>query len=119
MKINRWIALALIALLVVAAMGAITYTTFAQGSGDDGDDASESQDGGAALQGQATLTQEEAEAIALAEYPGAKVRATELEMEGGVLLYSVELDNGAEVELDANTGDILPVESETGAESDG
>lgn len=119
MKINRWIALALIALLVVGAMGAITYTTFAQGSGTDGDDASESQDGGATLQDQAAITQEDAEAIALAEYPGAKVTATELENEGGVLLYSVELNNGAEVEVDANTGAVLPAESETGTESDG
>ena len=119
MKINRWIALAAIALLVVAAMGAMTYTTFAQGSGTDGDEASESQDSGAALQGQAALTQEEAEAIALAQYPGTKVVATELENEGGTLLYSVELDNGAEVELDANTGAVLPAEAETGVESDG
>jgi uncharacterized membrane protein YkoI len=119
MKINRWIALAAIALLVVAAMGAITYTTFAQGPGTDGDDASESQDNGAALQNQAAITQEEAEAIALAEYPGAKVTATELENEGGTLLYSVELDNGAEVEVDANTGTILPAEAETGTESGG
>lgn len=119
MKINRWIALAAIALLVVAAMGAISYTTFAQGPGGDGDEASESQDSGAALQSQAAITREEAEAIALAEYPGTKVRATELENEGGTLLYSVELDNGAEVEIDANTGTVLPAEAETGADSDG
>jgi len=68
MKINKWIALAAIALLVVAALGAITYTTFALGTG--GNDASESQ------------------------------------------------DNGAEVEVDANTGTVLPAEAETGAGSD-
>jgi len=119
MKIYRWIALATIVLLVVGAMGVITYTAFAQGSGTDDDEASESQDSGAALQGQAAITQEEAEAIALAQYPGAKVLATELENEGGTLLYSVELDNGAEVEVEANTGTVLPAEAETGAESDG
>lgn len=117
MKINKWIALAAIALLVVAALGAITYTTFAQGPG--GNDTSESQDNGAALKDQAAITQEEAEAIALAQYPDAKVVATELENEGGTLLYSIELDNGAEVEVDANTGTVLPTEAETGAESDG
>ncbi len=118
MKINRWIALALIAVLVVGVMAAVTYTTFAQGSGTDNDDASETQDNSTALQGQAVITQEEAEAIALAEYPGANVAATELENEGGTLLYSIELDNGAEVELDANTGAILPTESEAGTDSD-
>jgi len=119
MKINRWVALTAIALLVVGALGAITSTTFAQGPGTDGDKASESQDNGAVLQGQAAITQEEAEAIALAQYPGTKVVSTELENEGGTLLYSVELDNGAEVELDANTGAVLPAEAETGAESGG
>ena len=117
MKINRWIALAAIALLVVSAMGAITYTAFAQGPGTDGNDASESQDNGAALQGQAALTQEEAEAIALAQYPGATVVATELENEGGTLLYSFDLDNGEEVEIDANTGVVLPAETESDGES--
>ncbi|MEO5886201.1 MAG: PepSY domain-containing protein [Anaerolineales bacterium] len=117
MKINKWIALVSVALLVVAAMGAITYTTFAQGFG--GNDASESQDNSAVSQDQAAITQEEAEAIALAQYPDAKVLATELENEGGTLLYSIELDNGAEVEVDANTGTVLPAEAETGAESDG
>lgn len=119
MKINRRIVLALIALLVVGVMGAITYTTFAQGSGTDDDDASEFQDNDAALQDQAAITQEEAEAIALAKYPGVNVVATELENEGGTLLYSIELDNGAEVEVDANTGTILPNEAETGVESGG
>jgi uncharacterized membrane protein YkoI len=119
MKIKRWIALALIAMLVVGAMAAVTYTTFAQGSGTDNDDASETQDNSTTLQARAVITQEEAEAIALAKYPGAKVAATELENEGGTLLYSIELDNGAEVEVDATSGTVLPEEAETGAESDG
>jgi len=122
MKINRLLALALIALLVVGAMGAVAYRTFAQTPPPEPEasEGSESSEGnGAALQGQAALTQEEAEAIALAQHPGATVVATELESEGGTLLYSVELDNGAEVELDANTGTVQPAEAETGAESDG
>ena len=45
--------------------------------------------------------------------------ATELENEGTTLLYSIELDNGAEVEVDAKDGAVLPAEVETGAESDG
>ncbi|MCI0609706.1 MAG: PepSY domain-containing protein [Anaerolineae bacterium] len=119
MKINRWIALAGIALLVVAAMGAMAFNAYAQAPTQDGDDTSESQDNGAALQGQAAITQEEAEAIALAGYPGAKVLAAELENEGGTLLYSIELDNSMEVEVDANNGTVLPAEAETGAESGG
>lgn len=119
MKLNRWIALAAIALLVVGALGAIAYIVFAQGPGTDRDEASESQDNSAVLQDQAAITQEEAEAIALAQYPDAKVLATELENEGGTLLYSIELDNSAEVEVDATTGTILPAETETGTESDG
>lgn len=122
MKFTRLLALALIALLVVGAMGAVAYRTLAQTPPPD-TEASEggeaNEENGAALQGQAALTQEEAEAIALAEYPGATVVSTELENEGGTLLYSVELDNGAEVELDANTGTILAGEAETGGESDG
>ena len=117
MKINKWIALAVIALLVVVAMGAITYTTFAQGPGTNGDDASESSDNGAALQGQAAITQEEAEAIALTQYPGAKVVSAELENEGGLLLYSFDFDNGVEVEVDANTGVVLLAETEADGES--
>jgi uncharacterized membrane protein YkoI len=119
MKMKRWIALAAIALLVVGALGAVVYNAYAQGPTTDGDEASESQDNNPALQGQAGITSEEAEAIILAQYPGAKVVATELENEGGVLLYSIELDNGEEVEVDANNGTLLPAEAETGAESGG
>lgn len=118
MKINRWIALALIALLAVGAVAAVGYTAYAQGGGTDSDDASESEESGAALQGQTGITQEQAEAIALKLHPGAKVTATELEREGGRLLYSIELDNGAEVELDANDGTVLPAEMESGTDSE-
>lgn len=116
MKINRWIAPATIALLVVGAMAAVVYTTYAQDSTTDGDEVSELYDHNAALQGQADITREEAEAIALAQYPGASVVATELENEGGKLLYSIELDNGAEVEVDAKDGTPLPAEAETDSE---
>lgn len=119
MKINRWIALASVALLVVGVLGAIAYTAYAQAPITGGDEESESQDSGAALQSQAGITREQAQALAIAQYPGAKVRATELENEGGILLYSMELDNGAEVEVDANTGTVLPAETESGGETGG
>ena len=117
MKINRWIALALIALLVVGAVAAIGYTAYAQGGGTDNGEGSEAEDSGAALQGQADITQEQAETIALAQYPGAKVVAAELENEGGRLIYSIELDNSAEVEVDANDGTVLQGEVESGTDS--
>jgi uncharacterized membrane protein YkoI len=147
MKINRFIALALIALLVVGAMGILSYRTIAktntvpapqdcsaetenEGAGEveDADgvenecgDQSEQDDqtegeandaNGAKLQGQAAITAEEAEAAVLAKYPGARVLESELENEGGTLLYSFELDNGTEVEVDASDGTILSTTGE-------
>ncbi len=117
MQTNRWIVLAAIALLVVGALGVAAYNAYAQGSTTDSDEASESQDNNPALQDQAGITREQAEAIALVQYPGANVLATELEKEGGILLYSIELDNGAEVEVNAKDSTVLPAEAETDAES--
>jgi uncharacterized membrane protein YkoI len=113
MKIIRWMALVAIVLLVIGAMGAAAYKVYAQGSA--------RWDNDPALQGQGGVTLEEAIAIALAQYPGAKVLGTESENEGGISLYEVELDNRAEVEVDANAGTILPAEPENSAldESDG
>lgn len=60
-----------------------------------------------ALQAKATITAAEAEAAALAANPGAKVVKSELDNENGVLVYSVELDNGADVKVDAGNGAVL------------
>ena len=95
MKIFRWIALIVVAFLIMGAMGAAVYKVYAQG-----------QDG---------ITLEEAIAIALGQHPGAKVLATEMENEAGIQLYEIELDNRAEVEVDANAGTILPPEPENSA----
>lgn len=118
MKIFRWIALVLIALLIVGAIGAAAYKVYAQAPVRWSKDISQSRDNDPALQGQAGITREEAEAIALAQYPGAKVLATEMENEGGIQPYEIEIDNGAEVEVDANTGTILPAEPENSAADD-
>jgi len=67
------------------------------------DETNESAD----LQGQATISQPDAEAAALAANPGAKVVKTELDNENGVLAYNVELDNGVDVMVDANSGTVL------------
>ena len=119
MKINRKILLPLlIAALLVLAVGAAVLVN-AQDS-QPGPDTGEADEVGGESESQAlpadvTLTQDEAIAIAEAER-GSTAAAVELEGEGGHALYSIELEDGSEVEVDANTGDILQVE---GAGSDG
>jgi hypothetical protein len=56
------------------------------------------------------LSEDEAEAIALEAYPDAQVVEVEAEEEDGGLVYSVELSNGVEVEVDATTGEIVEEE---------
>lgn len=63
-------------------------------------------------QGQAAISQADAETAALDANPGAKVVKTELDKEDGILAYTVELDNGVDVIVDANTGDILTSEQD-------
>jgi uncharacterized membrane protein YkoI len=92
MKIIKWISLVAIIFFVMGVMGAAAYRVYAQG-----------QDG---------ITLEEAIAIALGQHPGAKVLATESENEAGIQLYEIELDNRAEVEVNANNGTVLPPEPE-------
>jgi uncharacterized membrane protein YkoI len=79
----------------------------------DGSEADEA----ATLQGKATISAADAEAAALAANPGATVVKTELDNENGVLVYSVELTNGADVKVDAGNGSILSTDS--GADSEG
>jgi len=169
MKINRFIALAAIALLVVGTMGFLSYQALAQTSttpavsdcgpetedddaaeaaetGPDTDDIQEEcgnqvddedtgldvqdpnytgsisvdeaqyegmseADEGAALQQNTTISAIEAEAYALGANPGATLVKTELDNENGMLVYSVELDNGADVKVDAGNGAILFTDS--------
>ncbi len=62
-----------------------------------------------ALQSKAVISAKDAEGAALASNPGAKVVKTALDNENGVLVYSVELDNGKEVKVDAGNGKVLHV----------
>ncbi len=113
MNINRRILLPLflIALIVLGIIGAVLVS--AQDSRPAPDAAeTETNDGEAdspASPSEAALTQDQAVAIAEA-YTGSTMAFVELENEGGVLKYSVELEDGSEVEVDANTGGILQVE---------
>ncbi len=71
----------------------------------------------AALQRMATTTPAEAEAAALVANAGATAKAVELDDEDGNLVYTVELDNGTDVKVDAGNGTILYTEP-TDAETD-
>ncbi len=55
----------------------------------------------------ATITADQAIAAALAAHPDAAAVRTALEKERGMLLYSVKLNTGQEVKVDANTGQVL------------
>ncbi len=54
----------------------------------------------------------EAQKKALVARPGASVLSVELELEDDELVWEVELDDGAEIEIDAMTGKILKVEED-------
>jgi len=55
----------------------------------------------------AAITADQAIAVALAAHPDASAVRTALEKERGTLLYSVKLNTGQEVKVDANTGQVL------------
>jgi uncharacterized membrane protein YkoI len=66
---------------------------------------------------QAKLSRQEAERIALARVPGGKVKAAELELEDGVLIWSFDVtlpdtDLMAEVAVNAVTGAVVKTELE-------
>jgi uncharacterized membrane protein YkoI len=68
-------------------------------------------DESAALAGLATLTPEQAKAAALEAHPGTTALQVELDNENGALVYSVELDSGLYVKVDAGNGAVLHVDS--------
>jgi uncharacterized membrane protein YkoI len=80
---------------------------------DDSVEMSEDQEA-ATLQSLATITQDQAEQAALASAPGASVAKVELDNENGWVVYSVTLDNGTEVKVDAGDGQVLSTEADEG-----
>jgi len=76
-------------------------------------------DEAAALQGMATVSADQAKAAAEAANPGTKAIKVELDNENGVLVYSVELDNGLDVKVDAGNGAILHTEPAGGDQEGG
>lgn len=130
MKINKYIAGSVIgmSLLVGTIGGSIAFAQTPAGSGSGQDQIetpaysgsitvdqtkyegmSETDEAGA-LQGQAKITADEARAAAEAANAGAKATKVELDNENGVLVYSVELDNGLDVKVDAGNGSIVHTE---------
>jgi uncharacterized membrane protein YkoI len=120
---NRRILTAIVTVAVAGALaGGVAY---AVGRSDD-DSRAESRSERAfmeAHQDEAAVSQDEAEAAALDAQPGT-VLESELEGEGGGLIWEVEIDDGTqihEVTVDAQTGEVLGGESEgaEGSEEDG
>jgi hypothetical protein len=72
---------------------------------------------GAGAQGSAADEDRAAE-IALAEYTDATVLSIESEQEDGLFLYEVELSNGAEVEVDRASWEIVDREQDNSATDD-
>ena len=72
----------------------------------------------AKLQAQAKISKEQAQQTALTKAPGGTVKEGELEKEKGKLIWSFDIatpgsPNITEVSVDAITGDIVSVETET------
>ena len=68
----------------------------------------------AELAKQATITEQQARATVLAANPGATVVEVELDDEDGTVVYDVELSNGVDVEVNAQTGAITSTEQAEG-----
>ena len=68
-------------------------------------------DEAAVLQQYTTISAIEAEAAVLGANPGATLVKSGLDNENGILVYSVELDNGVDVKVDAGNGTILFADS--------
>jgi uncharacterized membrane protein YkoI len=72
----------------------------------------------AEMQAQAKITKEQAQETAMAKAPGGTIKEGELEKEGGKLIWSFDIatpgtKNTTEVNVDAITGAIVSVTTET------
>jgi uncharacterized membrane protein YkoI len=116
----------LIAVAALAVAGTLAGgVAYAIGSSDDDSPAEKRSERvfTEAHQDDAAVSQEGAESAALRSQPGT-VLESELEAEGGSLIWEVEIDDGNqihEVTVDARTGEVLggEIEGADGAEEDG
>jgi uncharacterized membrane protein YkoI len=76
-----------------------------------------------ALASQAKITEAQANATALGQFPGGSVKKTTLDSENGTVIYSVHLTDSAgkkqEAKVDATTGTLLPAEAAEAPETPG
>jgi hypothetical protein len=80
--------------------------------------AAQAQPSEAQLMKEANVTKSQAEKIALARVPGGIIKSAELEKEHGILIWSFDIakagtKNITEVQVDAKTGKIASVQTET------
>ncbi len=114
MKINRKTLLLVGALIILIVTAGILLAAQTLPPTPDDEEAGEVESQASASD--AALSQDEAIAIA-EDYTGSTAAYVELERENGTVVYSIELEDGSEVEVDGNTGDILEVEG-VGADDD-
>ncbi|MEO6457230.1 MAG: PepSY domain-containing protein [Chloroflexia bacterium] len=117
MKIKRSLTLAAITLLLAGALGLFGYRAFAQseqpaalnwsaaGQIEDKDDK-----GDGVIPAGIPITANQAQATAEKANPGTATIAVEFDREGGKDIWEVELNNGLDVQVDANSGDIILTE---------
>jgi uncharacterized membrane protein YkoI len=109
---SKYLMITLLLILLVSAIGGAALVMAADATSlvpafEEGE--KEGEDERPASASEARLT--EAEAIAIAEAArSSTARYVELEREGGIVVYSIELEDGSEVELNADTGDIVEIE---------
>ena len=86
-------------------------------AGAGGQDNASEQAESAALASQAKLSVDQANAAALARFPGATIKKTDLGNENGTLAYDVQLTDSSgksqEVKVDATTGAVLSAQADT------
>src|SRR6266481_4250938 len=102
--------------LSVAALLAIGLAACMTERGEKG----EEKENEAKLQSQAKVSRADAEKAALAKVPGGTIKEGELEKEKGKLIWSFDISTAGssdikEVQVDAITGQVLSVETETAA----
>jgi uncharacterized membrane protein YkoI len=102
---DRILALALLAALACGVLAA-------------GASAQDHKSSGKSLKSEAKVSMKDARAKALARVPGGRIKSSELEREGGKLIYSFDIRPAKgtgidEVHVDAITGEVLAVDHET------
>ena len=71
--------------------------------------------GSSSAKDKATITKQQAKKTALSKFPAGKILSTELEHEGGMFIWSMDVKVGKDIQevwVDAKTGEIKKVEKE-------